>query len=92
MRTEIRERTFNVRNENNPVSFAQMFFPNIENVSSVTKSNDPETPFFENENDIGGIDERKLNYFFGAGVRFRNLKEGEKNEEPDSSELPPGLH
>ena len=53
---------------------------------------DPATPFFEKERGDSGFDEKNLNYIFGGGVRFRNLKEGEKNEEPDSSELPPGLH
>jgi len=88
-------RQFNAPAENNPFSFAQMFFPNMENVSSATKSNaDTGTPFFEPQEkdyELGsGFDEKKLSYIFGGGVRFRDLKEGK--DEPDSSELPPGLH
>ena len=89
-------RQFNIPAENNPFSFAQMFFPNMENISSATKSNaDTGTPFFEPQDkdyELGsGFDENKLSYIFGGGVRFRNLKEGGKDE-PDSTELPPGLH
>ena len=87
-------RAFNFPKENHPYSFAQVFFPNMEHVSPAGTNSNAETPFFEKEapNYEMGFDESKLNYLFGGGVRFRNLEGGQGTEDPNSSELPPGLH
>ncbi len=82
-----------VNRENNPYSFAHLFFPNMDHVSPIGHKVPAKSHFFEKEEEnFGGFDEKKLNDLFSGGVRFRNLQGGQEIEDMESSELPPGLH
>ena len=97
------KKTFNLPNENNPFSFAKLFFPGLDNIAQPAKEESSainkyfdkaQNIFTKKEDDENEQDEsqntNELNYFFGGGIRYRGLTEADDDQ--NSSNLPPGLH